>query len=300
MTLEQAADEIAAAASNESTQAERQLDLAATEAAEAAAAEANEPAGGEPGQGDPANGQSGDQVAANEPQQGEGQPGTPEGGAAQPTNGQALQAQQDLAAAEAAFSGEAEDLSEILDPLQAAAADAAAAQLEAMLSGEPAAGDQPYSAAEQAAGQQLARRLDELDRQLAAAAAAAENPEGQPQPGQPQPGQPQSGQPIDSLAQAARDARAALAQSRQAAQQQALQALNQPGQQQLADNFSEAPDGGEFDVTAVDRQENLNWGRLRKQSAEDVARGRSERISEAYRLSVEAYFRVLAERAQQK
>ncbi len=298
--LEQAADEIAAAASNESTQAERQLDLAATEAAEAAAAEANEPAGGEPGQGDPANGQSGDQVAANEPQQGEGQPGTPEGGAAQPTNGQALQAQQDLAAAEAAFSGEAEDLSEILDPLQAAAADAAAAQLEAMLSGEPAAGDQPYSAAEQAAGQQLARRLDELDRQLAAAAAAAENPEGQPQPGQPQPGQPQSGQPIDSLAQAARDARAALAQSRQAAQQQALQALNQPGQQQLADNFSEAPDGGEFDVTAVDRQENLNWGRLRKQSAEDVARGRSERISEAYRLSVEAYFRVLAERAQQK
>ncbi len=164
-----------------------------------------------------------------------------------------------------------------------------------MLSGEPAAGDQPYSAAEQAAGQQLARRLDELDRQLAAAAAAAENPEGQPQPGQ-----PQSGQPIDSLAQAARDARAALAQSRQAAQQQALQALNQPGQQQLADNFSEAPDGGEFDVTAVDRQENLNWGRLRKQSAEDVARGRSERISEAYRLSVEAYFRVLAERAQQK
>lgn len=257
--LEQVADQIEAAANNESTQAERQLELAANEAAAATQAEAE--GGAEPG----------------------------EPGEGQPSNAQALQAQQDLAAAQAAFEGQVEDLSEVLEPMQAAAQQAAADELEASLSGQAPASDTPPTAAERAEALQLARQLDELDRQLAAAAAQGENQEGQPQPGT----------PLDSLTLAARQAQASLAQSRQLAQQQAMQAMNQPGQQQT-DSFSEPPEGGEFEVTAVERVENKRWGRLRKQSAEDVARGQSERISEAYRRSVETYFRVLAERAQQE
>jgi ABC-type transporter Mla subunit MlaD len=126
---------------------------------------------------------------------------------------------------------------------------------------------------------QLAQTLDELDRQLAASQA----------------GQPEGQQSLQQTQQAqARQNR--LAATRRQAQQRALQALAQASAQP-ADGFSEPPDAQPFDVTQVNRVENAKWGKLRGQAAEDVARGRGEQISEAYRKSVETYFRVLSERA---
>jgi hypothetical protein len=53
----------------------------------------------------------------------------------------------------------------------------------------------------------------------------------------------------------------------------------------------------DFEVAAVDRSKKSDWGKLRSKSVEDLTNGRSEAVSEEYRKSVEAYFRVLAERA---
>ena len=55
-----------------------------------------------------------------------------------------------------------------------------------------------------------------------------------------------------------------------------------------------------FAVLPVNRQENEEWGKLREQAAEDLSKGRREKVSEEYRKSVETYFRVLAERARRK
>ena len=53
-------------------------------------------------------------------------------------------------------------------------------------------------------------------------------------------------------------------------------------------------------VQSVNRTDGSDWGKLREQVSEEQSRGRTEVVSEEYRRSVEAYFRVLAERAQQK
>ena len=42
------------------------------------------------------------------------------------------------------------------------------------------------------------------------------------------------------------------------------------------------------------------WGELREKAADDLAAGRSEKVSQEYRKSVETYFRVLAEQSQEK
>ena len=272
--LQQAAQSLQQAASGESTAAEQQLAVAATEAGQQAA-----------------------------------QPQTP------PANAQALEAQRDLETAEQAFLARADQIEQVLSPLQQAAAAAAVAAAEAAIGPEPAAaqptdaqpagqqaaaaaqpGDAPPSGnppagaqqnapaaaptpEQQAQAMQLAQTLDELDRQLAASQA----------------GQPEGQQSLQQTQQAqARQNR--LAATRRQAQQRALQALAQASAQP-ADGFSEPPDAQPFDVTQVNRVENAKWGKLRGQAAEDVARGRGEQISEAYRKSVETYFRVLSERA---
>lgn len=271
--LQQAAQSLQQAASGESTAAEQQLAVAATEAGQQAA-----------------------------------QPQTP------PANAQALEAQRDLETAEQAFLARANQIEQVLSPLQQAAAAAAAAAAEAAIGPEPAttqpanaqpAGEQPAAAQpgdaqpagnppagaqpaapaatptpeQQAQAMQLAQTLDELDRQLATAQA----------------GQSEGQQPRQQTQQAqARQNR--LADARRQAQQRALQALGQAAAQP-SDGFSEPPDAQPFDVTQVNRVENAKWGKLRGQAAEDVARGRGEQISEAYRKSVETYFRVLSERA---
>lgn len=293
-TLQQTAQSIQQSASQESTAAEQQLEAAAAEAGQQAA-----------------------------------QPQTP------PANAQALEAQRDLEAAEEAFAARAEQIEQALNPLEQAAAAAEAAAAEAAVgpdptgqqppagqqpagqqpagqqpAGQPQTGEQPAAAQagepagnaasaaaaqaaaltpeQQAQAMQLAQTLDELDRQLAAAQAQAA------QAGQQQAGTVPAQQPL-SQAQAAQAQQARLAAARRQAQQQALRSLAQSAQS--ADGFSEPPEAQPFEVSQVQRTENANWGRLRGQAAEDVARGRGEQISAAWRKSVETYFRVLSERS---
>ena len=148
-----------------------------------------------------------------------------------------------------------------------------------------------------ARGQQLARTLDELDRLQAAAAAAANaqpadnaGPEPASRLAQPTPAQ------LESLAQAARAQQAALAAARQQNQQQAVMAMTEGAQESTAE-FSDPSTPSQFELTDVNRNENKDWGKLRNKSADELTRGRSEAVAEEYRKSVEAYFRVLAERA---
>ncbi len=285
--LQQTADQIQQAAANESTQAERQLELAATEARQATA---NASAAATPNAQPPGSPTADTPTAAGNPGSPAGQPAASPDTPAPADNAQALLAQQDLVDAEQAFEQRADQLNGILEPRAAEAAAAAAAQAEAALqspdgSQNPAAAAAP-SAEDLARGQQLARTLDELDRQMQAA---------QAQPG----GPPQQGRTPETLAQSLTNQQSRMAAARQQAQQQARQAMNQPAQQS-ADGFSEPPAGTEFGVADVQRKENTKWGKLRSQSAEDVSRGQSEQISEAYRRSVESYFKVLAERARKK
>ncbi|MFM7164761.1 MAG: hypothetical protein ACKO3T_05900 [Planctomycetaceae bacterium] len=307
-TLQQTAQSIQQAASQESTAAEQQLEAAATEAgqqaaqpqtppanaqaleaqrdleaaeqaftaraaqieqalnpleqaaaaAEAAAAEA---AVGPDPAGEPATGQ---QPAGQQPA---GQQPAGQQPAGQQPSGQAPAGEQPAAAQPGEQPGS----------LQAAAEGQAAA----------------LTPEQQAQAVQLAQTLDELDRQLAAAQAQAAQ-SGQQQ-AQQQTGSQPAQQPL-SQAQAAQAQQARLAAARRQAQQQALRSLAQSSQQS-ADGFSEPPDAQPFEVSQISRAENANWGRLRGQAAEDVARGRGEQISEAWRKSVETYFRVLSERS---
>jgi len=304
--LQQAAQNIEQVAQNESNVAEEQLKSAINEAQQAADAA---PPDGTPPDGTPPD-------------------GTPPDGT--PPDGEAPKAQMAIAAAESAISQQAEQLTGALESLLAAnesgnaeggnpetgqAGDAAGAAPagdgEGEGQGQPptAAGDAgspppsgqggspandntppSFTPAKIAQGQQLAQTLDELDR-LANAA-------GQ-QPGQPIPGQPQrtpSG--LDSLAQAAQAQQSAAAAARAQAQQQAAQSLAQ-GTQSEGDPALTGP-MDEFEVAAINRSEKVNWGKLRSKSAEDLTNGRSEGVPKEYRKSVEAYFRVLAERAKKK
>ncbi len=144
-----------------------------------------------------------------------------------------------------------------------------------------------FTPEEQQLGQQLAQALDELDRlQASEGQEAMAGQEGQPLP-------------ITSLQQALQQSRAALAASRASRQQQAMQAMNEG----MSLSEGVPPDTGaqpEFELRSVNRKEDREWGKLRQQAAEDLSRGGNESVSSEYRMSVEAYFKVLAERAGQK
>ncbi len=280
--LNKAAENIQQVAKNESTQAEQQLNRATSEAEQSQ--------------------QNGQQK----------QPGT---------NGAALQAQKGLETAENALANQADQLTQVLEPLLAAAEMAAnlesgqgepagepmpgeGQQPQSAQSGEaadpqPTQGQQPqgqslqgqpatpeFTPEQMKAGQQLARTLDELDRQQAA---TQQNALAQGEPAQP-------ARPLDVLAQAAQAQQAAMATARSQAQQQAAMAM---GLEQ-AENPSATGPLQEFDVLANNRDEDKDWGKLRDKSAEDLTKGKSEEVSEEYRKSVETYFRVLAERAREK
>jgi hypothetical protein len=150
---------------------------------------------------------------------------------------------------------------------------------------------------------QLAQALDELDRQLAAAdaAAAADDAQQANQTAGQQPSVAQAANAQTPLSQSqnAQALQARMAAARRQAQQQARQALAQSAARS-ADGFSEPPGEQPFNVSRVNRIEKANWGRLRGQAAEDVSRGRGEQIPEAWRGSVETYFRVLSERARKQ
>jgi hypothetical protein len=295
--LQQAAQNIQQVARNESTAAEQQLETAITEAQRATDAEQSNAESSPP----PA--------------------GTPPRGT--PPNAEAIKAQTALATAENAITQQANELTGVLEPLLAAneesgipqtgdAGDPAGAPPAGAAQGQPptASGDAgspsppsgqgaspanenpppSFTAEELARGQQLAQTLDELDRQA--------NADGK-QPAQPQTVQPErtpSG--LDSLAQAAQAQQSAAAVARAQAQQQASQALAQ-GTQSEGDPALTGP-MDDFEVAAVNRSEKANWGKLRSKSAQDLTNGRTEAVSNEYRKSVEAYFRVLAERAKKK
>lgn len=284
-SLQQASEKIEQVANNESTQAQQKL----TDAAEAAGAAAQ----------------------AGEPQHG-----------AEP----AAKANDALAQSEQALNQQAAGLTDVLDQAAAAAAEQNGegqsqqpTQGEGQPSGEQpngeqSSGEQPsgeqpgqqpggqsppsgsstppsFTSEEMAAGRQLAQTLDELDRQQAAATAAGQ----QPQPGQ-SPSQQQ--QELESLAQAARAQQGQIAAARSQAQQQAAlssPSLTPPEGTPAYDGQTDA-----FTVLPVNRDENKEWGQLREQAAEDLSKGRREKVSEDYRKSVETYFRVLAERARRK
>lgn len=288
-SLEQAAENIEQVAHNEVTEAKQQL----TEAADAA----------------------GEAAKSGQPQQG---------------TQQAVEATQALAKSEQALNQQASELTEVLE--QAAAAAVAAAEESTDTAGQQAGEAQPQSSAaaenpprgeqhrdeqpgqppgaqssppgsstpqsftpeEIAAGRQLAQTLDELDRQQAAAQAASEASQPPPPEGSPS----QQRQALETLAQAARAQQAQIAATRTQAQQQAAlssPSLTPPEGTPAYDGQTDA-----FTVLPVNRDDNEEWGQLREQAAEDLSKGRREKVSEDYRKSVETYFRVLAERARRK
>jgi hypothetical protein len=52
-------------------------------------------------------------------------------------------------------------------------------------------------------------------------------------------------------------------------------------------------------VEQINRDDGKEWGMLREKAAEDTVKGAREAVAAEYREGVEAYFRVLAEKARQ-
>ena len=137
--------------------------------------------------------------------------------------------------------------------------------------------------AELARGELLAQTLDELDQQLADAAG-----DGAPIPA--------DGSPMLSLAQAARAQEAAMAAARtpQPSSMSPANALDSQGQPATTGEL-----GRGLLVKSINRDDGKDWGMLREKAAEDTVKGTREAVAAEYREGVEAYFRVLAERARQ-
>lgn len=137
----------------------------------------------------------------------------------------------------------------------------------------------PFTPEQSAQGRQLAQMLDELDR------LQANSPQANSQQGTPTPGQ--------------MTAAASMAQQRSLRQQQSQPSQSNNGfnDQNMPDAFGADP---AFRLTDVDRSSKENWGQLRERDAEKVVNGRRTAVSEEYRRSVEAYFKVLAERSRRR
>jgi hypothetical protein len=127
----------------------------------------------------------------------------------------------------------------------------------------------------------LAQTLDELDQQQTGAESGAP---------------PAS--PLSTLAQAAQAQRASLAASRAPYGSQtpppneALESLGIPA--------TTGDVGKGFVTKLVNRDDGKEWGALRGKTAEETANGSREAVAAEYRQRVDAYFRVLAERARAK
>lgn len=153
---------------------------------------------------------------------------------------------------------------------------------------------QPSTPEEIATGQLLAQALDELDRAQSMSQAGMPDQEGESSSAQSSPQQ----LPL-SLVEAAMAKAAELAQQRSQAQQQ--QQRGHKGQAFKPNGTPEAEGPTtDFLVKEVNRQEQADWGKLRGKEAEDLTKGRKEAVSAEYRKSVEAYFKVLAERARRR
>ncbi|MCR9199622.1 MAG: hypothetical protein NXI04_13320 [Planctomycetaceae bacterium] len=294
--LQQQADAIKGVATDEVEQAERQL---------AAAAKATEQAaeGGEGRQDAPldAGGDSQENDSAT----------------AAAAVQQTQQANAAVAQSEEALQAQAGTLSELQAGQQAASSPSAAEGQSSTQSGQPQSG-QPQSGQPQSGQPQ-----------------SGQPQSGQPQSGQPQSGQPQSGQPSFTPQQAAQGqqlaqaldeldrqtsgsetsqtpSESAAAMAAAAASMAQQRSLRQQASSQAQSSTPSSPNGfddqsepsltgpqGAFRLTDVNRRDTQNWGQLRARDAEDTVSGGRAQVSEEYRRSVEAYFKVLSRRSRQ-
>ena len=204
-------------------------------------------------------------------------------------NGAARAAAGAVTDAERAIAARAEQLAGTLEERPAAAAAGESPDGGAPAAGVPAAPAAPPSSAEQARGRELARTLDELDRRAAAGRGD-----------QPADAAPGAGERA-LFAAASRAQQSAAASQRSAAQQRAnsptATATAEAGAEPT-DQFSDpAASPDLFAAAPADRTGDAEWGALRARAAEDVTAGRGDAVAEDYRAGVDAYFRVLAERA---
>jgi hypothetical protein len=138
--------------------------------------------------------------------------------------------------------------------------------------------------AEMARGEMLARTLDELDQRLAAEAAGEAGP--------------MADTPLSPLAQAAQAQQASMAAARAPAMSSTPSLAT--ALESLGDPSTTGELGRGYVVKFVNRNDGSAWGMLRGKTAEDTAEGSREAVAAEYRQGVEAYFRVLAERARKK
>ncbi|MEO2011887.1 MAG: hypothetical protein ABGX22_24680 [Pirellulaceae bacterium] len=148
--------------------------------------------------------------------------------------------------------------------------------------GQP--GEGAPSQAEMERGEMLARTLDELDQRLAIEAAGELGP--------------LADTPLSPLAQAAQAQQASMAAARAPAMSSTPPLAT--ALESLGDPTTTGELGRGFAVKSINRNDGSAWGLLRGKSAEDTAEGGREAVAAEYRQGVEAYFRVLAERARQK
>jgi hypothetical protein len=130
----------------------------------------------------------------------------------------------------------------------------------------------------------LARTLDELDQRLAAEAAGEAGP--------------MADTPLSPLAQAAQAQQASMAAARAPAMSSTPSLAT--ALESLGDPSTTGELGRGYVVKFVNRNDGSAWGMLRGKTAEDTAEGSREAVAAEYRQGVEAYFRVLAERARKK
>ncbi len=210
----------------------------------------------------------------------------------------AKQSTQDPNADQAAQAQAAQAANEALSDSQAALQ----AQSEKLAATNQEQGDTPNTQAADGAAQpgaaesaqQMARTLDELDRSISAAQQA--NQQGQ---------ESDSASPSQSpatLSAAARRQAQKMAMNRS---QKGESPSSPEGQNEPSSEATESGDGFStsmadmFDIDAVERAGQSQWGKLRNLEAEDVAEERRVEISPEYRRQIEAYFRVIAEKGKE-
>ena len=83
-----------------------------------------------------------------------------------------------------------------------------------------------------------------------------------------------------------------------------MQAALNPSESNGFNAFSEASanpgSNADFQINAVNRNDDEDWGKLRDKSVDGASSRQSATVSPEYRKQVEAYFKVLAERAKKK
>jgi len=156
------------------------------------------------------------------------------------------------------------------------------------------------NASEAEAARQKAQTLDELDRSISASQKSAQQSDEPTSAGTESPSPPASA----TLAAAGRKQAQSMAKKRNQAQQGKPESPSQ-GEGEPTEEATESGDGTSsamadfFNLDEIERTSDADWGKLRAMEAEDVAEERRVEISPEYRKQIEAYFRVISEKAKQ-